>query len=73
MGRPLRIEYPNAFYHVTSRGNERRPIFRTEKDYGRFMGYFESATERYGAKAESIVGHRNTNWLLKDFEGFGET
>jgi hypothetical protein len=22
MARPLRIEYPDAFYHVTSRGNE---------------------------------------------------
>ena len=55
MARPLRIQYPEAFYHVTSRGNERKPIFRTEKDYGRFMGYFESPTERYGAKVESIV------------------
>ncbi len=49
MGRPLRIEYPGAFYHITSRGNERRNIFRTKKDYERFIGYFESATERYGA------------------------
>ena len=24
MARPLRIEYPNAFYHVTARGNERK-------------------------------------------------
>ena len=26
MARPLRIEYPSAFYHVTARGNERRQI-----------------------------------------------
>ena len=49
MARPLRIEYPNAFYHITSRGNERRAIFRSKSDYERFLGYFESATERYGA------------------------
>jgi hypothetical protein len=28
----LRIEYPGAVYHVTSRGNERSLIFRDEKD-----------------------------------------
>jgi hypothetical protein len=27
MARPLRIEYPGAFYHVTSRGNERKETF----------------------------------------------
>ena len=27
MARPLRIEYPGAFYHVTARGNDRRRIF----------------------------------------------
>src|SRR4030043_272330 len=35
MGRPLRIEYPGAFYHVTSRGNERRAIFLNQKNYER--------------------------------------
>jgi len=28
MGRPLRIEYPDAFYHITARGNERQNIFK---------------------------------------------
>jgi hypothetical protein len=27
MTRPLRINYPGAFYHVTSRDNERKDIF----------------------------------------------
>ena len=27
MARPLRIEYPGAFYHVTSRGNEQKAVF----------------------------------------------
>jgi putative transposase len=31
MARPLRIEYEGAFYHVTSRGNKRKEIFRTCK------------------------------------------
>ncbi len=31
MGRPLRIEYAGALYHITSRGNERRKIFFERK------------------------------------------
>jgi putative transposase len=49
MARPLRIEYPGAFYHITARGNERRPIFRDNGDYERYIGNLESTTERYGA------------------------
>ena len=37
MARPLRIEYPGAIYHVTARGNERRPIFRSDADRCRFL------------------------------------
>ena len=32
MARPLRIEYPGAFYHVTSRGNEQKDVFKSQKD-----------------------------------------
>jgi hypothetical protein len=30
-GRPLRIEYPGAFYHIGSRGNEKKDIFLKDK------------------------------------------
>ena len=49
MARPLRIEYPGAFYHVTSRGNERRTIFQSNRDREKYLSYLESAHERYGA------------------------
>ena len=49
MSRPLRIEFPGAFYHVTSRGNERKEVFISQKDREKFLSYLESATERYGA------------------------
>lgn len=49
MGRPLRIEYPGAYYHVTSRGNERKDIFKTQRDRERFLTYLQTATERYSA------------------------
>ncbi len=32
MGRPLRIEYPGVKDHVTSRGDERKKIFRIEEE-----------------------------------------
>jgi REP element-mobilizing transposase RayT len=35
--RPLRIQYPDAFYHVTCRGNERREIFRDKEDREAFF------------------------------------
>ncbi|MEI6511381.1 MAG: transposase [Candidatus Uhrbacteria bacterium] len=37
MSRPLRIEYPGALYHVTSRGNEKKPIFRRDSDRAAFL------------------------------------
>lgn len=49
MARPLRIAYPGAFYHITSRGNEKKDIFTNERDREKFLEYLESATQRYSA------------------------
>jgi REP element-mobilizing transposase RayT/predicted DNA-binding protein YlxM (UPF0122 family) len=49
MGRPLRIEYPGAYYHVTSRGNERKDVFKSKKDREQFLSYLESSVNRYDA------------------------
>ena len=49
MSRPLRIEYPGAFYHVTSRGNERKMVFQSTRDREKYLSYLESAHDRYGA------------------------
>ena len=48
MARPLRIEYEGAFYHATSRGNERKRIFSSKSDFGKFKEYLEGAKEKYG-------------------------
>lgn len=32
MARPLRIQFPVAFYHVISHGNERKDIFKSRWD-----------------------------------------
>ena len=62
MARPLRIEFPGAFYHITSRGNERRDLFRSRDDRERFILYLESAIVRYGAVLHSYC--LMTNHLL---------
>jgi len=41
MGRQLRVEYPDAHYHVTSRGNERKDVFKSQKDREQFLHYLE--------------------------------
>ena len=49
MARPLRITFPGAFYHVTSRGNERKNIYKSKRDREKFLEYLGEAHERYGA------------------------
>ena len=55
MARPLRIEFPGALYHVTSRGNERRPIFRTSGDRNAFLEFLGTATRRFGWSVTAYV------------------
>ncbi len=47
MARQLRIAFESAFYHVTSRGNTRQPIFFDDKDRERFIEVLKRAKERY--------------------------
>jgi putative transposase len=46
MARPLRIEYDGALYHLTSRGNEQKPIFRDDADRKLFSILFSRVTQR---------------------------
>ncbi|MFC1787915.1 transposase [Patescibacteria group bacterium] len=45
MARPLRVEYPNALYHVISRGNGYQNIFKDEKDHWKFLDWLKDAVE----------------------------
>jgi REP element-mobilizing transposase RayT len=47
MARSLRIEFAGALYHVTSRGNERRPIFRSDRDRRTFLTFLGQAAKRF--------------------------
>ncbi len=47
MARPLRIEYPGAVYHVTTRGNAQQKIYRNDADRRLFLDVFASTVARY--------------------------
>lgn len=49
MARPLRLQYPGAHYPMTSRGNEREAVFKSDRDREKFLACLESATECYHA------------------------
>jgi REP element-mobilizing transposase RayT len=47
MARPLRLEFPGALYHVTSRGNARLPIFEDDQDRQRFLTILGETVKRF--------------------------
>ena len=55
MARPVRIEYPGAVYHITSRGNERKDIFRADSDREAFLAFLGKVVERFGWRLSAWV------------------
>ncbi len=47
MDRPLRIEFPGALYHITSRGIAQRDIFLNDANRIRFLNLLSQAVSRY--------------------------
>ena len=47
MARPLRIEYDGALYHVTSRGNDRKSIFKDDGDRELLLHTLAQVNERF--------------------------
>ncbi len=50
MARPLRIEYPGAFYHVLNRGQRQDVIVENDRDRERFLSCLERMVEQYGVR-----------------------
>ena len=48
MARAMRIEFPDAVYHISSRGNERRDIFRDDADRRHFLEFLWEVVRRFG-------------------------
>jgi putative transposase len=64
MARPLRLDYPDTYYHVLSRGNERRDIFRGQADYLKFLDLLEEMSDRFKVEVHAYVLMRNHYHLL---------
>ena len=64
MARPLRIQYPDAVYHVMSRGNERREIVRDDADRQRRLDWLCRTVETYGWRLHAFVLMRNHDHLF---------
>jgi REP element-mobilizing transposase RayT len=64
MGRPLRIEYPGALYHITSRGNEKKDIFLKDKDRKKFLSILADYHDRYRVLTHCYVLMKNHYHLV---------
>jgi len=64
MTRPLRVEYPDAYYHVINRGNYQEKIFINDRDKEKFLEYLEKAAERFSIIIHSYCLMSNHYHLL---------
>ena len=62
--RPLRVEYEEAFYHITARGNERKPIFRDARDRQEMLNILNDAKDCHGINVYAYVLMDNHYHLL---------
>ncbi len=68
MARPLRLNMPGGYYHVTSRGNERREIFSGDEEREKFLGYLPEWMTRYRLRLHAYVLMANHYHLLLETE-----
>ncbi len=60
MSRPLRIEYPGAYYHIMNRGRGRQRIYRSQGDYQRFIYLLSETCAMWGVRVHAyslMVNH----------------
>ena len=64
MSRPLRIEYPGAYYHVMNRGRGRQRIFWHREDYRRFLRLLGETHRMWGVRVHAYCLLSNHYHLL---------
>lgn len=47
MSRPYRIQIEDGFYHITSRGNDRKVIYSSQRDFEKFLEYLRTAKDKF--------------------------
>jgi putative transposase len=63
MPRPRRITPPGMSFHVLNRGNEKRCLFRTDKDFERFLQLLETSRQRFAVEYRAYCLMTN-HWHL---------
>ncbi|MBU0693504.1 MAG: transposase [Candidatus Omnitrophica bacterium] len=66
MGRPLRIEFEGALYHITTRGNEQKDIFLDGEDREKFFEYLQLTKIRYKITIHAYCLMNNHYHLLSE-------
>jgi len=81
MARPLRLEFPGAVYHLTSRGNARQDIFIDDDDRGKFLTLLAGTIQRCNwiCHAYCLMGNHyhllletpdpNLSWGMRQLNG----
>ena len=64
MARPLRINIPDGWYHVMSRGIEKRDIFTDNRDREHFLELLDKAVTQFGVLLHAYVLMGNHYHLL---------
>jgi putative transposase len=64
MARPLRIQYPDAWYHVMNRGRNRAKIFRSPEDYSAFIQILKDAASLWKVRIAAYCLMSNHYHLL---------
>lgn len=64
MTRPLRLDHADAIWHVTARGNERKPIYRDDADYAGFLDVLSAVARRFRWDLHAYVLMPNHYHLL---------
>ena len=64
MARPLRIEYPGAWYHVMNRGRRAEKIFYDRQDYVNFVELLEDTCKRWNLRVAAYCLMANHYHIL---------
>ena len=64
MSRPLRIQYPDAWYHVMNRGRRGEEVFTGKNDYNAFIELLKELVEDYNVKIAAYCLMSNHYHLL---------
>jgi len=64
MARPLRIGFAGALYHVTARGNDRKAVYRDDRDRARFLDRLAAVVYTHRLRVHAFVLMRNHFHLL---------